>query len=153
MTRVQTPTTDTVTLNGADLANAIDQFVRRCHQDLATTQPYTLVTPAGPVAHFDVRCAVSDVSGAEIFAGETLGGVVVALGDRVLIVDNAAEAAGIWVVGASEGTRATDCDVVAELTATPYVRVTAGTDAGRWYLLDDDTIVDIALATYNLLAE
>lgn len=147
----------TVTLNGADIAEAIDQFVRRCHQDLDSVhgnRAYTLVTPAGPVAHFDVRCAVLAALAAELIIGAAIGGVTLAAGDRVLVSTDADSIAGIWTVATSgSAVRATDCDILSELVAKPYVRVTAGTDAGRWYLLDDAGILAITAATYTIVAQ
>jgi hypothetical protein len=156
MTRTQTPTTDTVALNGADLAEAIDQFIRGCHDDLADgTRAYTLVTPAGPVDHFDVKVATATLIYTEIVAGEVVDGVTLLAGDRVLHITDEDGSAGIWQVAASgPPSRPTDCDTVEELVAKPYVRVTAGTlNAGRWYLIDDDSIIDIELANYTIVPQ
>lgn len=160
MTRVQTATSDTVTLTGADYAEAIDQFIRRCHQDLATglttgLRAYTLVNPGGPVAHFDVRCAVTGSLPSTLLAGASKGGVTLNAGDRVLIVTAAGSSGGVWVVQttAIDAVRATDCDILAEITGTLYVRVTAGTDAGRWYLLDSAGIGNINLASYTIVGQ
>lgn len=146
MTRSVTSNTDTITLNGADLAKAVDQFVRRCHQDLAAgTRAYTLVSPAGPVAHFDVKLVTTFLPN-EMIAG--FAGLVE--GDRLLRADDGDSSAGIWVVGVEGGTRANDADTYQKLVATPYVRSTA---TGRWYLLADLGITDLTSAAYNLLAE
>lgn len=158
MTRVVTTTTDTITLNAADIAKALDVFIRSCHSDLASgVRNYTLVTPAHPVAHFDVRCVDATptiVPTEDIITGANLGGgVILAAGDRVLVASSVTALAGIWVAGASSGTRPTDADVVAEIDAKPYVYVAAGTAAGRWYKLDDATIVDITLANYTIVAQ
>jgi hypothetical protein len=138
MTRTNSASGDTVTLHGADVAEAIDRFVKSCHQDINAGRAYTLVTPGGPVAHFDVRCAVTGSLPATLLPGASKGGVTLAAGDRVLIVTVAGGSAGVWVV---------------QTTAIDAVRVTAGTDAGRWYLLDNTGIANINLANYTILAQ
>lgn len=77
--------------------------------------------------------------------GDTVDGVVLATGDRILIKDQSAGAEnGIYVVAASGApTRATDADTSAEVTAGMAVFVAAGTtnaDTG-WVLTTNDTIV------------
>lgn len=77
--------------------------------------------------------------------GDTVDGVVLATGDRILIKDQASGAEnGIYVVAASGApTRATDFDTAAEIQAGAFVFVEEGTvnaDSG-WVLTTDGTIV------------
>jgi hypothetical protein len=77
--------------------------------------------------------------------GDTVDGVVLATGDRILIKDQAAGAEnGIYTVNASGApTRATDADANAEVTGGMFTFVTEGTvnaDSG-WVLATNDPIV------------
>jgi hypothetical protein len=76
--------------------------------------------------------------------GDTLDGVTLATGDRILIKDQASGAEnGIYTVNASGApTRATDADSNAEVTAGMFVFVTEGTtnaDTG-WVMTTNDAI-------------
>jgi hypothetical protein len=76
--------------------------------------------------------------------GDTIDGVVLATGNRILIKDQAAGAEnGIYTVNASGApTRATDADTSAEVTGGMYVWVNEGTanaDSG-WLLTTNDPI-------------
>lgn len=70
-------------------------------------------------------------------ATQTIDGVVLAVGDRVLVKDQAnARENGIYLVAAAAWTRATDADSGAKLTSGARVYVEEGTvNAGKvWYL-------------------
>lgn len=76
--------------------------------------------------------------------GDTIDGVVLATGNRILIKDQAAPAEnGVYVVAASGApTRATDCDASAEVTGGFTVFVNEGTSNAdtAWSLTTNDTI-------------
>lgn len=65
--------------------------------------------------------------------GGTVDGLTAVTGDRFVCVGTRADA-GIYVVGASTSTRATDADEAAEFVAHRAVDVTAGSadNVGRW---------------------
>lgn len=74
---------------------------------------------------------------------QTIDGVSVIAGDRVLVKNQAApETNGIYVAAAGAWTRATDADTSAEVTAGMYVFVEEGTLNGdtAWVLTTDDPI-------------
>lgn len=77
--------------------------------------------------------------------GDTLDGVTLATGDRILLKNQSTGADnGIYIVAASGApTRATDSDINAEVTAGLTVFVSEGTTHGNttWQLTTDDPIV------------
>ena len=77
--------------------------------------------------------------------GDTIDGVVLATGDRILVKDQASAAEnGVYTVNSSGApTRATDFDATSGIKFGWYVDVTAGTtNAGRTYIVStNDTIV------------
>ncbi|KAA8739130.1 phage tail protein [Pseudomonas koreensis] len=75
---------------------------------------------------------------------QTVDGVVLAIGDRVLVKNqNAAKDNGIWVVAANGWSRAADADSNAEVTSALSVSVEQGTSLAdtRWQLITDGPIV------------
>lgn len=84
--------------------------------------------------------------------GDTLDGLTLATNDRVLIKDQTAtEENGIYIVqAAGAAVRATDMDLVGEVILGKGVSVTAGTNAGKTYLV---SAVPTTLGTDPLLFE
>lgn len=78
--------------------------------------------------------------------GDTVDGVVLATGDRILLKDQTSGAEnGIYTVNASGApTRATDFDSDTEALFGTYVKVTAGTtNAGRYYMLATNDFITL----------
>ena len=108
------------------------------------------VASSGPGASEDAKQSVRVASTAAVTLatafenGDTIDGVVLATGDRILIKDQAAGATnGIYTVNASGApTRADDADTSAKLTAGMLVYVSEGTANGNsvWALTTDDAI-------------
>lgn len=74
---------------------------------------------------------------------QTIDGVLLTTGDRVLVKNQAAaKDNGIWVASASGWRRAADADVSAEVTSALVVSVEQGTTLAdtRWQLVTDGTI-------------
>ncbi len=154
MTRVVTTTSDTITLTAAEYAKAVDMFVRSCHQDLYQNgESFAVVTPA-PVAHFEVRVALSGVVPGGLDPGVTIDayGTELKEGDIVLIYGGGVDENGLWqVFGVGEAARPTNANTAAELVAKPYVRVQNAEFAGQWFLLTDLLLADITLADYAVV--
>lgn len=113
----------------------------------ATTKAYVDAIAQGLSAKQSVRVATTaNGTLATAFAnGQTVDGVVLATGDRVLLKDQTTSAdRGIYTVNASGApTRATDWDASADLAKGAYVFVEEGTanaDSG-WVLTTDGVIV------------
>lgn len=162
---------DAATDLAAHLADAVD-----AHDASAVS-----FVPTGTVASTDVQAAVAEVAvdaaaalatatsaldwkdavraastAAVVLAsavenGDTVGGVVLATGDRVLLAGQAAPAEnGVYTVNASGApTRAVDADTSAEVTAGMAVPVLAGTQAGKVFVLT--TANPIVLGTTGLV--
>lgn len=106
---------------------------------------------AAAVVGFDWKasvraCATSNVNISNgIENGDTIDGVTLVTGNRVLLTGQTAGAEnGIYVVPASgAASRATDADTSAEVTSGLAVTVTEGTANGNavWLLITDDPIV------------
>ena len=78
--------------------------------------------------------------------GDTLDGVVLATGNRVLVKDQSTGSEnGIYVVASSGApTRSTDCDIAAELTSNFAVFVEEGTlNADQGYVLTNDGAITV----------
>lgn len=91
------------------------------------------------------RCALIGIEDVEatieaaLIEGETVDGLTLVAGDRVLVVPTGSTNvfAGIWVSHAATPTRATDADEAAEFTRHKTVAITAGDDnAGRTFRYD-----------------
>jgi hypothetical protein len=114
----------------------------------AATKAYVDAARSGLDVKASVRAATtSDPWGAlaDLQAGDTLDGVTLAAGDRVLIKDSGSGASqnGIYVINdGAAPTRADDADTSAKVTAGMFTFVTEGTvnaDSG-WVLTTNDTI-------------
>jgi hypothetical protein len=107
----------------------------------AATKAYVDATATG----LDLKASVRAIAtGAITLSGtQTIDGVAVIAGDRVLVAGQASAATnGIYVVAAGAWSRATDADVSAEVTAGLFTFVTEGTvnaDTG-WVLTTNDPI-------------
>lgn len=81
----------------------------------------------------------------EVANGATVSGVTLATNDRFLMVsgDDAGRSdAGIYVVGASASTKATDCNADHHFRSGRMVEVLAGVaaDRGFWFLANQDPV-------------
>lgn len=95
-------------------------------------------------------CRVATTANITLSGTQTIDGVAVIAGDRVLVKDQStASQNGIYVCASGAWSRSTDADTSAEVTSGMYVFVAEGTvnaDSG-WVLTTDDPIT---LATTNL---
>lgn len=112
----------------------------------AATKAYVDAARAGLDVKQSVRAATTaniDLS-SDLENGDTIDGVTLATGDRVLVKNqNTASQNGIYVVQASgAAVRATDFDADAEVTPGAFVFVEEGTSAADtgWVLTTDGTI-------------
>lgn len=116
--------------------------------DFDNTAPVAVVLASAKWA--DVRFALTDggTDPLTIANGSTVDGLTAATGNRFVCVGNRVDA-GIYVVGASASTRATDANEASEFVAHRGVDVTAGTtdNVGRWILT---TTGAITLGTTDL---
>jgi len=112
---------------------------------LATTEFVTAAVDAARTG-LDVKASVRAATTANITLSntQTVDGVALSVGDRVLVKDQTtASANGIYVVSATAWTRSTDADTDAEVTAGMFTFVEQGTvnaDSG-WVLSTDGAIV------------
>lgn len=108
----------------------------------AATKAYVDAARAGLDVKDSVRVATT--ANITLSGTQTIDGVAVLAGDRVLVKDQStASANGIYVVSASAWARASDASVSAEVTAGMFTFVSEGTanaDSG-WILTTNDTIV------------
>lgn len=130
-------------MGGNKLTNLADPTA---DQD-AATKAYVDAVQQGLDVKQSVRVAstAAGTLASDFENGDTLDGVVLATGDRILIKDQAAPAEnGIYVVQATGApVRATDADEDSEVTAGLFVFVTEGStqaDTG-WILTTNDPIV------------
>lgn len=129
--------TASVSLNSQKITNLLDPTNA---QD-AATKAYVDATRQG----LDVKDSVKAATTANITlsAPQTIDGVSLVAGDRVLVKDQStASANGIYVVAASAWTRATDADTAAKLSSGSFVFVEQGTvnaDSG-WVMTQDAAI-------------
>jgi phage-related tail fiber protein len=107
----------------------------------AATKAYVDAVKQGLDIKDSVRAATT--ANITLSALQTIDGVAVVAGNRVLVKDQTtASANGIYVVAAGSWTRATDADTNTEVTAGLFVFVTEGTanaDSG-WVLTTEDAI-------------
>lgn len=135
-------------IDAENVQDAIEELAFDVYADLATraTTSYVDALVQGLSPKKSVRVATTAaVTLATAFEnGDTIDGVVLATGDRILVKDQAAGAEnGIYTVNASGApTRATDMDLAAEVQAGVYCYVEEGTaNAGSgWALTTDGTI-------------
>lgn len=112
---------------------------------IATTQFVTLAVDAARTG-LDVKSSVKATTTANITLSntQTIDGVALAVGDRVLVKDQTLPAEnGIYVVATTAWTRSTDADSATEVTSGMFTFVEQGTvnsDSG-WVLSTDGTIV------------
>lgn len=119
-----------LSLNGHKLTNLADPT----QATDAVTKAYADAIAAGLIPKASVVAATTTAGtlASDFEDGDTIDGVVLATGDRILIKDQAAPAAnGIYVVAASGApTRATDADIDAEVTPGIFTFVESGTANG-----------------------
>lgn len=102
-----------------------------------------LIEAAGvPVQYADVRAASSlDDGNITLSGAQTIGGVDVVGGDRVLLAyQTSAAENGLWVANAGSWTRPTDYDGSGEAVTGATVSVVEGSQAGLWRLTTQGTI-------------
>lgn len=113
------------------------------------TEEYVNSVQQGLDVKQSVRAAT--VSNITLSGTQTVDGVALAVGDRVLVKDQTNGALnGIYVVQSGAWTRATDADTTAEVTAGLFTFISEGTknsDQG-WILTSNDTIT---LGSTNLV--
>lgn len=111
----------------------------------AAPKKYVDDSVAAAVSGLDVKASVRAATTANITLSgtQTVDGVALVAGDRVLVKDQStASANGIYVVAAGAWSRSTDADTSAEVTAGLYVFVEEGTtnaDSG-WMLTTNGAI-------------
>lgn len=126
-----------INMNGFKITGAADPTSA---QDLVT-KAYADALKNG----LDIKASVRAATTANITltGAQTIDGVSVIAGDRVLVKNQSTTSAnGIYVAAAGSWSRATDADASAEVTAGLYTFVTEGTvngDSG-WVLTTDDPI-------------
>lgn len=127
---VQTQLTARLPLAGGTMTGALTLAAAPTSTLHAATKQYVDDAIMGLVVHDSVRVATTAAGtlATSFENGDTVDGVVLATGNRILIKNQAASADnGIYVVAASGApTRATDADTWAELVQA-FVLVTAGT--------------------------
>jgi len=136
--------TATVSLNSQKISNLADPTAA---QD-AATKAYVDATRQGLDVKDSVRAATT--ANITLSATQTVDGVALVAGDRVLVKDQStASANGIYVVAAGAWTRATDADSSTKVTGGMFTFVEEGTanaDSG-WVLTTNNPI---ALGTTSL---
>ena len=114
----------------------------------AATKAYVDTTTQGIDWKASVRAATtaSVTLASALENGDTLDGVTLATGDRVLVKNQSTGSEnGIYVVASSGApTRSTDCDIAAELTSNFAVFVEEGTlNADQGYVLTNDGAITV----------
>lgn len=134
--QMSAPTAD-VSLNSRKITNLATPTA----DSDAATKAYVDAARSGLDVKQSVRVATT--ANITLSGTQTIDGVSVIAGDRVLVKDQSTGSQnGIYVVAAGAWSRATDADIDAEVTAGMFTFVTEGTvnaDSG-WVLTTNDTI-------------
>ncbi len=101
-----------------------------------------VVSSSNPNLHAVLVATTADIT---LSAPQTVNGVAVVAGNRVLVKDQSSgEENGIYVVAAAAWTRATDADGADEIVPGMYVHVSEGTaDPDEWYFLETNAPITI----------
>jgi hypothetical protein len=127
-------------------------------KDYVDTQISTLNTTINTAINnlkqnFDFKddVVVATTGNITLTGAQTIDGIAVVAGDRVLVKDQTtASANGIYIVSATAWTRATDADTSAKLNTGAYVYVAQGTVNGKTSFILTTTGA-ITLGTTNLI--
>jgi len=129
--------TASVSMNSQALTNVLDPT----NPQDAATKAYVDAARSGLDVKQSVRVATT--ANITLSGTQTIDGVVLSAGDRVLVKDQSTGSQnGIYVVAAGAWSRATDADLDAEVTAGMFTFVAEGTtnaDSG-WVLTTNDSI-------------
>ena len=135
-----TAPTAAVSFNSQKITNLADPT---SDQD-AATKAYVDATRSGLDVKQSVRVATTSANSNLILTGlQTIDGIALAVGDRVLVKDHVSTSTnGIYVASSGSWARAADADTSAKVTAGMFTFVAEGTtnaDSG-WVLTTNDTI-------------
>jgi hypothetical protein len=135
-----TAPTAAVSFNSQKITNLADPT---SDQD-AATKAYVDATRSGLDVKQSVRVATTSANSNLILTGlQTIDGIALAVGDRVLVKDHVSTSTnGIYVASSGSWVRAADADTSAKVTAGMFTFVAEGTtnaDSG-WVLTTNDTI-------------
>lgn len=121
---------------------------------IATTEYVTSAVDAAR-SGLDVKASVRAATTANITLSntQTVDGVALAVGDRVLVKDQTAGTEnGIYIVSATAWTRATDFDAPAEVTAGTFTFVESGTtNADSGWVIATDTAITIGTTAISFV--
>jgi hypothetical protein len=113
----------------------------------AATKQYVDAATAGLNVHASVKAATTTniTLASAVENGDTLDGVTLATGDRILVKDQTTKADnGVYIVAATGApTRATDYDAVGEVDAGDFIFVEGGTVNGKTGWVQTNTIATL----------
>jgi hypothetical protein len=90
-------------------------------------------------ANAEVSCVTAATSSITLSGEQTIAGVAVTAGQRVLLTGQTDPSQnGIWVAAGGAWSRAADFDATAEVTNNSVVNVTGGSNFGGWILISAD---------------
>lgn len=119
----------------------------------ASTHTHVLSLTDVPDAWVKKSVRVATTANITLSAPQTIDGIAVVAGDRVLVKDQTAQATnGIYVVQAATWTRATDADTISELSGA-CVNVDSGTVNGGFRFDTDLKLTDVLGTTAVVFAK
>lgn len=134
--------TDDLDVGGQEVTNAADPTAA----DSLTTKGWVEALVQGLLEGLDVKasCRVASTANLTLSGEQTIDGVAVVAGDRVLVKNQTdAEDNGIYVCASGAWTRSADANSSADVTAGMYTFIAEGTANAdsRWVLTTNDPIV------------